>query len=224
MRGNKKRLIAAFGIVIGLIIARPALADDERYSAFLKDPVLRQNIINAAAKSTVILQNPCPTAQYSVATTPIILKPMDFDSAGLATAGMVRFPVKEEGCGIARLLNVLVWTQGPGAAGTSPLAPGSTIADPILQKDAGGRAYDAAMRAALPDAACRIKYLADTEFVDRQNSAEDPSKLVSWREKWTIVLCNKKVIVPIRFTPDSTGTAILAGGSEMKVFDLLGHP
>ena len=72
--------------------------------------------------------------------------------------------------------------------------------------------------AAPPDAACNVKYLADTEFVSREKAVEGSAIPPAWRENWTIVLCTKKVVVPVFFTPDSTGTGIRAGGPEMKVY------
>jgi hypothetical protein len=225
MLARKMLLVALFGVLVGMTAGRSALADDDpQFTTFLKDPVMRQNLINAAAKSTVILQNPCATAQYSVALKPFVLKPMVFDSVGHPTAGMLHFPVKEEGCGITRILNTLIWVQGPGTAGTSPLAPGSTHADPVLQRDAGQRAFTAAVTAVPPDAACNVKYLADTEFLDREN--EGSSTPTPWREKWTIVICNKRIVVPVKFIPDQagTGTTVVAGGPEMKVSDVGGVP
>jgi hypothetical protein len=223
MGTRKILLIALFGILLGTVADQPALADDvAQFATFLKDPVMRQNLINAAAKSTVIVQNPCSAAQYSVATTPIVLKRMVFDSAGHPAAGMLKFPVKEEGCGITRILNTLIWVQGPGTAGTAALAPGTTHADPVLQKDASMRAYTAAVVAARPDAACNVKYLADTEFIERENSGSPTPS--AWRESWTIVLCNKKVVVPVKFIPDPKGTTIVAGGPETKVSNLEGAP
>jgi len=154
------------------------------------------------------------TAQYSLATMPVVLKPMVFDSAGHPTAGMLKFPVKEEGCGITRILNTLIWVLRPGTAGLAALAPGTTHADPVLQKDASMRAFAAAVAAARPDAACNVKYLADTKFIERENvGSSTPSP---WRESWTIVLCNKKVVVPVKFVPDLRGTTIVAGGPETK--------
>jgi hypothetical protein len=208
-----------------MIGGRSALADDSaQFETFLKDPVMRQNLINAAAKSTVIVQNPCSTAQYSVATRPMVLKPMVFDTAGHPTAGMLHFPVKEEGCGVTRILNTLIGVQGPGTAVTSALAPGSTHADPVLQKDASVRAFAAALVASLPDAACNVKYLADTEFIEREKAVEGSSTPTPWRENWTVVLCNKQVVVPVNFTPDPTGTLIVAGGPETKVSAINGGP
>ncbi|WP_428490133.1 hypothetical protein [Rhodopila sp.] len=216
MGARKILLVALVGILLGTVAGQSALADDvPQFATFLKDPVMRQNVINAAAKSTVIVQNPCSAAQYSVATMPIVLKPMVFDSAGHPTAGMLKFPVKEEGCGITRILNTLIWVQGPGTEGTAALAPGTTHADPVLQKDASMRAYTAAVVAARPDPACDVKYLADTEFIEREKAGSSTPN--PWRESWTIVLCNKKVVVPVKFIPDLKGTTIVAGGPETKV-------
>jgi hypothetical protein len=225
MRAQKILMAALSGILLGMIGGRSALADDSaQLATFLNDPVMRQNLINAAAKSTVVVQNPCSTAQYRVANMPNVVKPMVFDSAGHATAGMLQFPVKEEGCGVTRILNTIIWVQGPGTAGTAAIAPGTTHADPVLQKDAALRAFGAAVVAAPPDAACNVKYLADTDFIERDKAIEGSSMSPPWRESWTIVLCNKKVVVPVKFTPDLKGTLIVAGGPETKVSDINSAP
>lgn len=214
-----QRLLAAAAALL-LAFANIAHADDNAaYTNFLNDPNLRQNIINAASRSTVILQNPCAEAQYRVATTPIVLKPMAFDASGGPVAGFLKYPVKEDGCGVTRILNVFVIVQGPRQVATVPYLPGSTRADPALQKDAVQYAANWAAIAVGKNDDCKVKYIADTEFLE-QEAALPGAKVAPWREQWTQIQCHRKVTIPLRFIPDATGTQIVAGGPGGGVEDL----
>lgn len=214
------RLLAALSAALLLTFASQARADDSSaYTTFLNDPGLRQNIINAAARSTVILQNPCSEAQYRVATNPIVIKPMAFDPSGGPVAGLLKYPVKEDGCGITRILNVYVFVQAPRQVGAIPYLPGSTRADPVLQKDAVQYAATWAGTKVEKNDECKIKYFADTEFV-AEETPKPGAKAAPWRERWTMIQCNKKVIIPLRFIPVGTGIQVVAGGEDGRVEDL----
>ena len=214
------RLLAAMSAGLPLIFADCAHADDSAaYTNFLNDPSLRQNIINAAARSTVMLQNPCAEAEYRVGTSPLVFKPMAFDSSGGPVAGLLKYPVKEDGCGVTRSLNVFVVVQGPRQVGAIPFLPGSTRADPTLQKDAVQYAAGWAVALVGKNEECKVKYFADTEFVEQETPAPD-AKAPAWRERWTMIQCNKKLTIPLRFIPDATGTQIAAGGPGGGVEDL----
>lgn len=214
-------LPAAVSTALLLIFANNTHAEDgAAYTNYLNDPGLRQSIINAAARSTVIIQNPCAEAQYRVATSPLVFKPMAFDSSGGPIAGILKYPVKEDGCGITRILNVFVIVQGPRQVATVPfLLPGTTHADPGLQKDAVQYAGAAAAVLVGKNEECKIKYFADTEFLE-QEAPVPGAKVSPWRERWTMIQCSKKLIIPMRFIPDATGTQIVSGGPGGSVEDL----
>lgn len=214
------RCLAAVCAVLLLAFTNPVRADDgTAYTTFLNDPNLRQNIINAASRSTVILQNQCAEAQYRVATAPMVLKPMAFDASGGPVAGILKYPVKEDGCGVTRILNVYVVVQGPRQVSAIPFLPGSTRADPVLQKNAVQYAVSWAVTKVGKNDECKVKYFADTEFVEQEKPAPG-AKSAPWRERWTMIQCDKKLIVPLRFIPDATGTQIVAGGPDGRVEDL----
>ena len=105
-----------------------------------------------------------------------------------------------------------------------PLLPGGTHADFVLQKDAVKFAVQAL--ATVPggrEANCQIGYVADTEFVERENVTLPGAKGPSWRELWTLASCTQEMLVPIHFIPDSTGTSISAGpNTAIKVVPLPG--
>jgi len=206
-----QRLVVASAALL-LAFANTSHAEDNAaYTNFLNDSNLRQSIINAASRSTVILQNPCAEAQYRVATMPVVLKPMAFDASGGPIAGFLKYPVKEDGCGVTRILNVFVIVQGARQVAVIPYLPGSTRADPMLQKDAVLYAANWATTAVGKNEDCKVKYFSDTEFLEEERPLPG-AKAAPWRERWTQIQCNKKVTIPLRFIPDATGTQIVAGG------------
>jgi hypothetical protein len=159
-----------------------------------------------------MLQNPCPDAQYTVEDRISFYQPPQVDASGKVSAGAWHHVIDEQGCGVRRVLNVLVAARGPGRFDVTPLLPGSTHADPQLQKDAVQYAVRAV--ATVPggrEAGCTVGYVADTQFVDRAPAASPGNTASSWREVWTLVSCTHKALVPMRFAPDATGTSITAG-------------
>jgi hypothetical protein len=80
---------------------------------------------------------------------------------------------------------------------------------PVPQKDAVKYAAAWAAAAVGKNEECQVTYIADTEFVEQ----EAPGATVAeWRERWTMIQCNKKVTIPLRFTPNAPGTRVVAGG------------
>ena len=205
------RCLAAVSAVLLLMVAHQAQADDSAaYTAFLNTPNLKQNVVNSASRSIVIVQNPCAEAQYWIATSPIILKPMAFDGSGGPVAGLLKYPVKEEGCGASRILNVFIVVQGPKQVAAIASLPGGTHADPVLQRDAIPNAVIWAGSAVEKEDTCKARYVSDTEFLGYETPAPG-AKASSWRERWTIALCDKKVAALLTFTPDATGTSFMIG-------------
>jgi len=205
----------AFGLGMVFLATRSVRADDQAaWMKFMSDPVLQQHVLSAAGRSTVVLQNPCPEAQYSARKTFIAHAPVNFEGTGQMVSGAFRQVVDEQGCGIKRVLNVLILAGGPDDLKVMPLLPGTTHADATLQKDAVKYAVQAL--GTVPggrEANCQIGYVADTEFLDQENTALPGSKGPAWREIWTLASCTQSMRVPMRFIPDPTGTTISAGPS-----------
>jgi len=220
-----KAALAAAGIGFVCSVSSIAAGDDQTpLVKLLSDPTEQQHVISVAGRSTVILQNPCATAQYTLEKKISIYKQPLFDSTGKLIDGAWKHVVDEEGCGVTRVLNVLVLAQGPNIVAVVPLLPGTTHADAILQKDAVKFAVQAAATVSGGrEANCQIGYVADTEFVERESTTLEGAKGPSWRELWTLVSCTHKLQIPVHFIPDSTGTSISAGpNTAIKVIPLAG--
>jgi len=203
----------------------PALAaadEPDSFTKLLRDPVEQQHVISGAGRATVFLQNPCADARFSIEQKFVPYRPLSFDSAGTIVGGAWKQIVAEQGCGAARILNVLVIAQGAGKLSFVPLLPGATTADPLLQKDAVKYAVQAL--ATVPggrEPNCTVGYVADTEFLGKEREAIPGAKGPPWRELWTLQSCTQKMLVPMTFIPDSTGTTISVPNKEIRVIPLV---
>jgi hypothetical protein len=217
-----KASLAAGAVGVVCVVSSTAVGDDRTpLVKLLSDPTEQQHVISVAGRSTVILQNPCPTAQYVLEKKISFYKQPSFDRGGKLVDGAWKQVVDEEGCGVRRILNVLVFAQGQSAS-VEPLLPGTTRADPILQRDAVKFAVQAAATVSEGrEVNCQIGYVADTEFIEQESVTLEGAKGPSWRELWTLVSCAHKMQIPVHFIPDSTGTSISAGpNTAIKVIPL----
>lgn len=95
-----------------------------------------------------------------------------------------------------------------------PIFPGTTRADPVLQKD--GLMY-AMIAASLPeDKECKDMYVTNTEFLQISGPQLEGTKSPPWDELWTLSKCDKTAQVTMHFVPDKTGTTIRTSPKETK--------
>jgi hypothetical protein len=214
--------VTALGLI--QLFSTAAFADNqEQFKKLLSDRAQIEHAVRVAGRSTVFLQNPCPAAQFNPQSRVVIYEPPAFDGANTIVSGAWKLSIDEEGCGAKRVLNVIVRAQSPNTLAVTPLLPGTTRADPVLQKDAVKIVVQAAATTseAREPNACQIGYIANTEFVDEESTRLPGSKGPSWREQWTLVSCTKRIEVPVHFIPDATGTSISAGpNTAVRVFPL----
>jgi len=189
----------------------------------MSNPLEQQTIIRAAAASTVQQQNPCPSAQFTIEKPAVPYARLTVDGTGKVTSGALKMIVSEQGCGSQRQLNVMISADAAGKVTASALLPGSTRADALLQKDAlrlAGTAMTTVPGAM--DANCKTTYVEDTEFLEEDKGGPQPgARATPWRESWSFVSCTRRLIVPMHFIPDATGTTIVPGPSQqIKVIPL----
>jgi hypothetical protein len=216
MTGRELRRWVVAGAMMALSMGA-ALADDQaNFSRLLNDPMERQHVIDAAGRSAVVINNPCPSAQFTVSNRVVIYRAPTFEPDGTLGSGSWKQEVNQRGCGTERVLNVLVFVGGGKGLSTAPILPGTTRADPQLQKDAVAHAVEASGGR---EEHCQAGYVSDTRFVDQEAVAGQQAG--PWREVWTLTSCTRMAQVPLRFIPDQNGTTIVAGPtSEVKVFSL----
>jgi hypothetical protein len=177
------------------------------------DPAVQQNALVAVKQSAVVVNNPCPTAQYALTGKGEIYVPPERDASGVVTKGAFKLEFREDGCGASRILNVYGVVQSPGKLALAPLLPGTTHASPQMQRDAINVAGAAA---GPPEKDCKINYIADTQLVRQEAAPAAGATAVPWQELWTLVSCTRRAQVPMRFIPQRNGTQIVSERAKIE--------
>ncbi len=151
-----------------------------------------------------------------------ILTPLSYGRNGFPTAGAWRQAFPVAGCGNDTVLN-LYFAGGKGGKITTIIgAPGATIADLVLQRDAQRYAF---VGAGLLAKDCEKFDVVNTRFEayglkDPETADPGPDDpLRPWWETWTVAGCGRSFDVPLDFAPDKTGTQItqpVGGGKELE--------
>lgn len=161
------------------------------------------------AAMAVLASGSCRDATAEVADAPIRL---DDPRHG----GALWQPVRVEGCGRRSRLNMLVApATGGAAASVTPLLPGTTAADPLLQREG--------LRLALKvvkDAAAGCERISMNDTRADPSAGPTPGGGVaarrSWVEVWTLSACGRAFAVPVRFAPSRDGTEITVDPSAVR--------
>ena len=178
----------------------------------LTTPEHRTALLQAARAVDPPGTAPCPDENYVTTGEVGILVPPKLDASGKIIEGVWKETISATGCGAPRLLNAMTLVKPDGTLQTVPLLPGTTIADPQLQRDSVQ--YAAAGMGAMPPG-CDRGGVADTKFlgVDGQPAGTRPTPGAPpqpWSELWTLDACGTRANVIMHFTPDANGTAISA--------------
>lgn len=201
------------------LLHEASAADDKPlFLKFVSDPTQQQHVIDAAKRSTVVLYNPCPDAQFKITGKMGFLITPRFDDSGKLVSGYWKEEVVETGCNVERLLNVhLIFNPSTKSLEVIPGLPGTTHADLVLQKDSQLYVSIAAFKP--EDQACKTRYIADTQYLPEAGEAPEAAKDNPWDELWTVVICEKKAQVKMHFIPDETGTTIHTSPKETKYLE-----
>ncbi len=197
--------LAAFSIYL-MSIGQVSADDKADFLKMVSDPNQQKQVLNVAKQSGVVVSNPCPPANFTILNQFVLVRPMAFDNSGRPTGGAWKQSVAEKGCGRDRLLNVFFWLDpNANTVRAMPLFPGTTRADPALQKDAMPHAGRAAQ---WPENNCKTGYMENTEFLRETGEALEGARGKPWDELWTLTSCTRKAKVTLHFIPDKTGTTI----------------
>ena len=131
-----------------------------------------------------------------------IHRPVVVNASGDIESGVWREGYDVTVCGIKRQLNIVYIAQNSVIKMVAGM-PGSSHADPILQRDAGMAFYPRRGKN------CDQAFALDTKFIEYTDPAPEaktgqPQR--SWREDWTLWACGKEIVVPFTFTPNARGT------------------
>jgi hypothetical protein len=161
-------------------------------------PALAQPSSEAGALAQArafIASSDCPTATARPAAPPTRLA-----DATVREATYHRILV--EGCGRRAQRNYLALVLPDGTARMVETLPGTTVTDPVLQRDAMQAAGSAAAAAAPGCRQVRPR-AADFEGTDSEPGA--PRRTRPWAEAWVFEACGALLLVPMRFTPSAQG-------------------
>jgi hypothetical protein len=206
--------------ILGCCAAAAQDSNQARLQSIINDPRLKQSVEGVAGHATVMVEQKCPTAAYAANGKFEIIQQPTFDAAGNPLSGAWKQVVDEQGCNASHLLNVFVRVKDGGGLAVSSLLPGTTHADPTVQKEALDKAVAAAN--SVPhsgDPDCRTGYVADTKFTAEQDAKDATGP--EWREVWTLISCSRQFLVPMSFRTDQKGTIVAAGPtSRIKFYGL----
>ena len=134
---------------------------------------------------------------------------------GKPVAGGWRESVPGMACNQKRLFSIAVDVTPDGLRFTT-LFPGEAAGDIELQKDTlKNIEMDLQMLQGNGRKKCPPEVM-DTRLVGAPSTPQDNGLLSKWTESWTVESCGKSYSVPITYTPDSTGTSISVGVTEIK--------
>jgi hypothetical protein len=187
--------------------AQPGTMSPEA-ARFIQSSAHRAAIAEAVRRQSAQLPGRCTDLVLESQFQAIVLAPIHIAADGTTpAAGAWKEQIFVVACGQRKQFNILAAVRPDGALARQALHPGTTIADPLLQRDAVLYANTGALRGA-PDA-CKAFAVVDTAFVAQEPPAPgDPAGKAPWRELWTVDACGTPVAVPLSFRPDATGTVI----------------
>lgn len=188
-------------LVLLSVTARAEDAIDPRFLALLKSDGHRAAVLKVATDQAAGLPGACAMARLQPIGEIEFFLPPRTDGGGRIIHGLWREQLASVGCGTVVLLNVFSLAGPSGEPKLLGGLPGTTRADPMLQKEG----LPIAVRG-LPAkaAACR-----DIRVVDTALSSDAPKdRMTPWRENWTVLACDQAYQVPLRFTPTADGATI----------------
>lgn len=162
-------------------------------------PEAQENAVLRAAQA-VLASGSCRKAVAGIAEAPIRLRDPRH-------RGALWQPVRVEGCGRRSRLNMLVAPAPGGNANVTLLLPGTTVADPLLQRE-GLRLVLMAVKDSAPGCDRVVVNDTSTDAAAIGTPPEIGSAARPWSEIWTLSACGRALAVPVRFAPGRNGTEI----------------
>jgi hypothetical protein len=206
--------------VIAPFVAHAQTVDRDQFQMFLSTKFNKDLIARALSGVPPEVFHTCP-ALAPIRSKVDVEKSIVFGGDGVPIAGAwwERLPVR--GCGNDTVLNIHFHAHGDGTVDTLFALPGSTRADPTLQRNAAQYALMGA-GARAPD--CRQFYVKNTLFGGnglKQPPDHDPGKdarLRAWWETWTVTGCGRSYDVLMEFMPDANGTRIVQPQGQIREY------
>lgn len=190
-------------LLVGFIVAMPVMADDAavaKLETYLRTPEIEAKVYTLLVADEMRITPACKEVEPARASRVSVFGDVAFNDAGVATEGRwtARYPVRV--CNKAVLRSVAFAARANGELEISPMVPGESLADPLLQLDTK-KAFAVAVQKMIGE--CSKIVVRDTQVVTV------PAKLNSpWREAWIAHACDRDVGQVLEFEPNKDGTAI----------------
>lgn len=192
---------ALAGLALFATSAEAEDAVDPRFLALLKGDAYQAAVLKVATDQAAELPGACAKAQFRPVGQIEFFIPPQTDGGGRIVHGLWREQVGAVGCDTVVLLNVFSLADQSGEPKLLGGLPGTTRADPVLQKQGLPIAVHGLPAKA---AACR-----DVRVVDTLLAPDAPKERTApWHESWTVLACNEAYQIPLRFTPTGDGATI----------------
>ncbi len=208
MRSWRRRSASVLTGLALLVPSGPApaqTADPKRHlQAFVASGLHRGLVSRAIAGIPDGVFRRCPSL-VSDGSRVTMLQPLSFGADGVPDGGSWKEAFPVSGCGNDTTLNLYLFATSEERINVVVGLPGRTRAGLPLQRDAMPIAETGA---ALAVPGCRTFGVDDTRPAEPDGVPPVPAAraVAPWREIWTMTGCGRVLEVPMRFTPDPTGT------------------
>jgi hypothetical protein len=217
-RRSVELLIAMW--VFAAFVAHAQTVDRDRFQMFLSTRYNKDLIARALSGVAPEVFHTCP-GLAPIRSKVDVEESISFGGDGMPIAGAwwERLPVR--GCGNDTVLNIHFRAHGDGTIDTLFALPGTTRADPTLQRNA---AQYALMGAGARAQDCRQFHIKNTLFGGnglKKPPDRDPGKdarLRAWWETWTVIGCGRSFDVLMEFVPDANGIRIVQPQGEIREY------
>ena len=173
----------------------------------------KNQYLGAVAKISPIILNKCPALKSSKRLV-YFLDQFSVDDSGKLKSGMWKESYGFSGCGNDSAINFLFRVNTDQKIIIITALPGESRSSYILQNDALTNVFISASTHLKMESKmdCQQADVINTtvgKIENKQLVKIDPNTVVAktpWLEVWTVVACDHKMLVPIQFIPDATGT------------------
>lgn len=221
-------VMAVIATVTGFVTPSAAQpVDQQQISRFLGSPSYKSVLNRALAQIRPDIFVRCANLRSTGARV-FFYKPITFAADGAPNAGAWKQLIPVAGCGNDTVLNIIFVVHPDEKINFLILLPGTTHADPTLQRDAlvevmPGPTMYAATHGKKED--CKQFDITNTRFGGYGNTLVNPAisdpgpndHYRPWWETWTLSGCGRAYDVSVAFTPtkDRPGTNITVPGNRV---------
>ena len=207
-----RNLIIFAASLLGFALAAKAdpIPMPPELKAFLERPEQKQAVLEIMGQQWRTVVENCTSPKLQTMGV-LIGMPPKFDANGVPISGEWLMAGQVAGCGETHVFTVEYLFAPDGQMKRIGLLPGTTHAGPVLQRDA--LKFAMMGMANLTPKDCKDFKFVDTKFIDYEPTGVGRRP---WSEEWTVRACGVTGVVTMHFTPDPTGTTIVAESNKTR--------